>query len=896
MARLSRTTLATLAMLAALSLMLALPAAGSGAPAALQPDRATPWDAGAAEAAGATFGADLWFVEFRGTPGRSAVAHAAERRQFRDEAAGRGVRFSQRRSFTELWNGLSVQASPAEAGRLAGLSSVRAVYPVELVSIPDTTGLEPQLATALTMTGADAAQSELGLSGAGISVAVMDTGIDYQHPDLGGDGPGTAFPSARVTHGFDFVGDDYNAASDDPARHIPHPDPDPMDVNGHGTHVSGIVGASSASADGVTGVAPDVTFGAYKVFGTEGSTTADILIEAMEMAIEDGMDILNMSLGRAFSWPQYPTATASDALVAEGMVVVASAGNSGASGVYSGGSPALGHDVIAVASADNTFIRANSFSMGDAQIPWIVLSGADSPPTAGESAPLQLVGNHGVVDEDGNRLVPGDATSLGCNASDFAGFTPGNVAVIMRAECTFALKHLNALNAGASGVLIYNNIPGLFAGGGDFQPGAWGVGTSDTAGLLVAGTIQASEDDVTLTFSDERIEAPNPSGGLASSFTAYGHSPDLTLKPDVMAPGGLITSTYPIASGSYATISGTSMSSPHVAGAVALLLEAHPDLEVGAVRDRLQNTATPSNWSLNPGLGLLDHTYRQGAGMIQIDDAVLATTGLSPGKVSLGAGTGPHDATVTVSNWGDDDVTYSVSHVNALQTAGSTFTPGFFLAAAGYSGPSSVTVEAGDSADVTFTITPPAAGLANHQFGGYVVLTDAGGDAPTLRVPYGGFAGEYDMPVLGFITNTAGDVQAVDPVLARSVDFVLEPAGDDPTFRVVDGDNPIVAAFLGHQAQYLEMIAHDPERDRSWVVHTEEYLTRSGGFVLDDHYLPFEWDGQAPAGASQQTRPVPHGFYELEIRVLRALGDPDDPAHWESWSSGEFYVETRPGH
>jgi subtilisin family serine protease len=175
------------------------------------------------------------------------------------------------------------------------------------------------------MTGADVAQSDLGYTGDGIKVAVMDTGIDYDHPDLGGcfgDG-------CRVAYGFDLVGDDFNADSTDPGFNpIPTPDDDPDDCQGHGTHVAGIVGANGA----VVGVAPEATLGAYRVFGCEGSTFADIMIAAMEMALADGMDVLNMSIGSTYQWPQYPTAQASDRLVNQGMVVVASIGNSGATG------------------------------------------------------------------------------------------------------------------------------------------------------------------------------------------------------------------------------------------------------------------------------------------------------------------------------------------------------------------------------------------------------------------------------------------------------------------------------------------------------------------------------------------------------------------------------------
>ena len=116
------------------------------------------------------------------------------------------------------------------------------------------------------MTGADIAQSRLGYTGRGVHVAVIDSGIDYDHPDLGG----CFGPGCRVTNGYDFVGDDYDEEESDPTwQPVPHPDADPDDCVGHGTHVAGIIGANG----GVRGVAPDVTFGAYRVFGCTGATS-----------------------------------------------------------------------------------------------------------------------------------------------------------------------------------------------------------------------------------------------------------------------------------------------------------------------------------------------------------------------------------------------------------------------------------------------------------------------------------------------------------------------------------------------------------------------------------------------------------------------------------------------
>src|SRR5262249_42306711 len=150
--------------------------------------------------------------------------------------------------------------------------------------------------------------------------------------------------------GHDFAGDGYNADAPDPAARVPHPDDDPDDrCNGHGTHVAGIVGASGA----VTGVAPGVTFGAYRVFGCTGSTSDDLLLAAMERALAAGMQVVNMSIGSPFQWPQSPVAAASDRLVNRGVVVVAAIGNSGAEGLYAAGAPGVGQKVIGVAALDN---------------------------------------------------------------------------------------------------------------------------------------------------------------------------------------------------------------------------------------------------------------------------------------------------------------------------------------------------------------------------------------------------------------------------------------------------------------------------------------------------------------------------------------------------------------
>lgn len=828
----------------------------------------------------------LWFVELNSKPTAAGGKIADARRDkttFRGAARDAGIQYQERMAFDTLWNGLSVRASASEAGKLAQLSGVRAIYPVAVISIPEAIdpGSSANMATALAMTGADFAQNDLGLTGQGVRVAVMDTGIDYDHPDLGG-----CFGSGcRVEMGWDFVGDAFNADPSSAAYNpVPAPDPDPDDCNGHGTHVAGIVGANGD----VVGVAPGVTFGAYRVFGCGGSTTADIMIAAMERALADGMDVLNMSIGSAFQWPQYPTAVAASNLVDQGMVVVASIGNSGASGVYSAGAPGLGENVIGVASFDNSHVSLAAFTISpdDTLIGYGTAAAAPLPPTSG-SYPMARTGTTTTPD-DGCNPIADDLT--------------GHVVLIRRGACPFHTKALNAQNAGAAGVVLYNNVAGRFSPtvAGDPPITIPVVAVSDAEGALIDGRLASGP--VTMTWTSELLLSTNPTGGLISSFSSYGLSPDLALKPDIGAPGGLIRSTYPLENGAYATISGTSMSSPHVAGAVALLLEARPDTPAHAVRGILQNSADPKNWWGNPGLGFLDNVHRQGAGMVDIPGAVLSTASITPSKLSLGESeAGPSTHTLWIENHGDTEVVYNLAHVPALSTSGSTFSPSFFTGFASVAfSDSSVTVPAGGTASVDVTVTANPGLQDLSQYGGYIVLS--GDDGSTYRVPYAGFKGDYQ----GIVTMTAGGfgfpllgqatscIRVVDGACIGGSYGVLPVGG---TFDMTDIFNqPSILIHLDHQAQYMEMrILHAangrPVHPVFHKTNVSEFLPRNS---TSTSFFAFAWDGTRMHSNGKKwdkTKVVPNGDYVIEVRVLKALGDAGNPDHWETWTSPVITIE-----
>ena len=179
-----------------------------------------------------------------------------------------------------------------------------------------------------------------------------DTGLDLDHPAFK-DQQG----KSRVVASYDLVGDAFNGSN------TPVPGQDTVDdCAGHGTHVAGI----AAAAGDLPGVAPEASLGVYRVFGCTGSTSSDIMIQAMERVLADGMDVLNMSIGASFnSWPEYPSAVAASNLVDAGVVVAASIGNSGSGGVWAAGAPGVGDKVIGVANFMNSHVYLNEFTLAD---------------------------------------------------------------------------------------------------------------------------------------------------------------------------------------------------------------------------------------------------------------------------------------------------------------------------------------------------------------------------------------------------------------------------------------------------------------------------------------------------------------------------------------------------
>lgn len=548
----------------------------------------------------------------------------------------------------EITNSLRVGANGFRVE--ARLGDVPELYAIDgVISVAATTEFRPANETSVPWVGAEELAA-MGFTGEGISIGIIDTGIDYLHANFGGSGSAAeyaandtttladgGFPNAKVVGGYDFVGTLYNASCGDPGQPappactaVPMPDEDPLDVNGHGSHVGGTAAGLGAGNIGA-GVAPDADLYALKVFGDVDGSTLETS-SAIEWALDpngdgdtsDHLDVINMSLGSPFGNPNDPTALASSNAVALGMIVVASAGNEGGNTAYVTGSPGVADGAISVAASHDA-----GFGVGAIEV---------------NSGPAELVGLHAaqegaigpalsVVGPVTGDLVVVDPL-LGCDDlgepvvpnNDLT----GKIALIKRGVCSFGAKHETAVSGGAIALIVYNDeargddllsmgfatspIPSVFIGNTAGAALESAVSGGATVNVTLDADLEIARPELTDTIVDFSSRGP---GGGGTHF-----------KPDLSAPGVNIRSAGVGTGDASRILSGTSMAAPHVAGMTALLREKYPNLSVAAIKALLQNSTTPA---LSP-----EPLARQGVGVANVYAASQLEAYAMPGGVSFG--------------------------------------------------------------------------------------------------------------------------------------------------------------------------------------------------------------------------------------------------------------------
>lgn len=483
--------------------------------------------------------------------------------------------------------------------------------------------------------------NELGITGKGIKVGVIDTGIDYTHAMFKGAGtedafkaidpsvPNESFPNSKVVGGIDLVGTEYNAASPEFSKHIPKPDMNPIDEAGHGTHVAGTVAGIGDGVNTYNGMAPEADLHAIKVFGADGSTSDSVVIAALEYSADpnadgktdDQLDIVNLSLGSSYGNPHILYAEAIKNLVNGGTVVVASAGNSGHQN-YIVGSPGTSDAALSVAaSVDNGDhlwrFNASRFNF-DAEILLV---------EAIEAATSKKIA------EAGN--VSGKVVYIGTAAAELTeeqkAELKGNIALIDRGVVSFNDKIKRAVEAGAIGAVVANNKEGspIVMGTTDkFDVPAIMITLGD--GNKVKANMKVT--NVTFDFkTNTKIEKPELIDTL-TDFTSKGpRSIDGFIKPEISAPGENVISAAMGGGAVAVQMSGTSMAAPHMAGVMALVKQAHKSLTAAELKSVVMGTSKT--------IGVKGNRYSislQGAGRIQADKAAASKLLVLEPSLSLG--------------------------------------------------------------------------------------------------------------------------------------------------------------------------------------------------------------------------------------------------------------------
>ncbi|CAJ1316232.1 S8 family serine peptidase [Paenibacillus nuruki] len=586
----------------------------------------------------------------------TATTIDSQQSTFTNAAKAKGIKMTVNYRYNTVLNGMELSIPANQISTLAEIPGIKSIYennnyytipvqePATLTATSATYDASP-----LNLIGAPMAWQK-GLTGKGVKVGVIDTGIDYEHPDLKGAYKG----------GYDSVHHD-NDPYEDPPLSV-QDDPQGLGFAGtsHGTHVSGtIVGqaANKTSEIAQKGVAYDAELHVYKVLGRDSQTgrstgTTAQIIDGIEHAVKDGMDVINLSLGTdADKDVNSPDVIAINNAVLSGVVVVVANGNAAAPGsyYYSLGSPATSPLAISVGASTvpGTQYQASvTASVYDAD--------SVSQDTYAQSYPLQAIAWRTQQDDFaqylGDTLYQGVYVGLGLD-DDYKGKDVQNkVVLISRGGSKFTDKITLAKSKGAKAVIIFNgdaqindstqaDLSEHIAGrDGNIGSGAYiGDGypyipSFDMAGeagrALARKAIQSPTTPLTFTFG-KQYPKTSSIGDTIADFSSRGPNQDglLGIKPDFVAPGTNIESTFPaygklIKDASYKEAylrqNGTSMASPHVAGLAALLKQEHPDWTPFDIRAILANTAKP----LKDEKGTLYDVYSQGSGRVNVIDAV----------------------------------------------------------------------------------------------------------------------------------------------------------------------------------------------------------------------------------------------------------------------------------
>ncbi|MEY2564354.1 MAG: hypothetical protein QOH88_2547 [Verrucomicrobiota bacterium] len=720
-----------------------------------------------------------------------------------------------------VYNGIAIEIDPRKISEIASMPGVKAVHamvPKEPSAFSDIDFLGTR-----TFWNKVYAQG-VGVHGENIKVAVIDSGLDYVHTNFGGDGnyagvtdtnSNGKFPNAKVPGGFDLAGDNYAAGV--AGHNTPVPDPNPFDGNpggsgipnvgvsaGHGTGCASLVAGFGVNFGGTRylgnydsatpiaslkispGQAPLALLYPYRVFGSQGST--NLVTAAIEKAIDpngdgdfsDKADVISMSLGSNNGTADDDTAVSAANAALAGVIVCSASGNAGDS-YYITSSPAVANRTLSVAASYND----QTGFISDAAVLGVNAAGQPAGSIAGQkgfaiyantSPHTKVTGNLVyAVPADSGPTAPNGTTPL-ANAAQVS----GNIVLIDRGTSTFSEKAQRAMAAGAIGIIIANNqrtdVPNNDPVGQDTSTSTPPLNIPDVmiskedgdyiksqANFNPATGVPVNQTVVTIQPDNTAVSRPNAPADTMPGYNARGPKiGNSFLKPDITSPAEVVGIADNRSSNGVALFNGTSSSTPHIAGSMALMKQLHPTWTVEELMALAMNTAL-HNVETTVQRTTVYGDSRVGAGRqdnnLAANASCVAFNGTDPGLVSISFGDVQVPVTsavhlvknMIVRNKTGAPVSYNLAYAENGPAVGDSYY--------GTTSPTSFTVPANGQVVIPIQFNATGSTL-NHareaavpngqttfagtlartwltEKAGYAVLTPTAGPAgePTLRVP-----------------------------------------------------------------------------------------------------------------------------------------------------------------
>jgi subtilisin family serine protease len=756
------------------------------------------------------------------------------------------------REYKHAFNGVALEVPANKLNEVMKSDAVLAIY--SDVTVQAEPSVEPSseaegkgMADERSYLKVDQLHQE-GYTGKGVKVAVLDTGIDYNHPDL----------KDAYKGGYDFVQNDVDPMettyADWEKAGMPGGSAAAY-VTSHGTHVAGTIAGQgkNGSEYATKGIAPDADLYAYRVLGPGGSGTVNGIIAAIDQAVAEGMDVMNLSLGATYNDPMYPTSIAINNAVLSGVTAVIAAGNAG-NKMYTVGSPGTAALALTVGASSvpiTTVAAKGSIDSVSADLQFMARGYSDNIPA--------LIGQTNTIVDVG----------LGDNYTGKD--VKGNIVLMRRGVYTLDSKIAFAKAQGAAAVLMYNDnaaegqIPAYLGEGINFIP-TFSLTNADGKALLQK--IQAGSANFTFTDMSEA----KTQGDTLADFSSRGPSRvTYDIKPEITAPGVSVLSTVPSFinnpsdptnySNAYSRYSGTSMATPFTSGVAALLLQANPDLEPEDIKAILMNTAD----SLSKPYSV----FEQGAGRVDPYEAIHSTmeikvkdktpmiangresqmkedTGaISFGKVVSKGKDMKDSREVTIENKGTEDKTFNVS-----VTFQSDVREAKDAAKNGVEVKTDDSIKVSANSQITRNVSlsiPKTAEIGVYE--GYIVYTNQADPTETYQVPFG----------VRVVNEGIDTFKVVRPLYSNDTAW---PANSYP--------------FLGFDfsikshMKTLEVILHDVKtgKDLGLVGTFDPLLVNDNQSIFiprgfSNVYYPFTGDTKNPINYTPEV--VNTGHYQLKL-------------------------------